>query len=41
MRCLGRLIVLCLVIVLAAVLWLTRDKWLHFLPGSHGSATVT
>ncbi len=41
MRCLGRLIALLLIAALAAVLWLTRDRWLRYLPGSHGTATAT
>ena len=41
MRCLGRLVVLLLVVALAAILWLTRDRWLRYLPGSHGTTTVT
>lgn len=41
MRCLGRLVVLLLLVALAAILWLTRDKWLRYLPGSHGTTTVT
>jgi len=40
MRCLGRVGCLLLVLVLVAALWLTRDKWLHYLPGSHQKATV-
>jgi hypothetical protein len=41
MRCLGRLVLLLVVVALAAVLWLTRESWLRFLPGSHGTAAVT
>jgi hypothetical protein len=41
MRCLGRTLLLLLVVVFAAVAWLTRDKWLRFLPGTHGTTTVT
>jgi len=40
MRCLGRLGCLLLVVVLCAALWLTRDTWLRYLPGSHRSATA-
>jgi hypothetical protein len=41
MRCLGRFVVLLLVLVLVAVVWITRDKWLRYLPGSHGATTAT
>jgi hypothetical protein len=41
MRCLGRFIVLLLVLAVVAALWLTRDRWLRLLPGSHGTATAT
>lgn len=40
MRCLGRTLVLLLVVVVATVLWLTRDRWLRYLPGAHGTTTV-
>src|SRR5690348_7078600 len=40
MRCLGRILVLALVVVVAVALWATRDKWLRYLPGSHGATTV-
>ena len=41
MRCLGRTILLLVVVVLAAILWISRDRWLRYLPGSHGTAAVT
>jgi hypothetical protein len=41
MRCLGRSGCLLLVVVLAILLWFTRGYWLRYLPGSHGTATVT
>jgi len=41
MRCLGRLVVLVLVLVVVAVLWLTHEKWIRFLPGSHGTVATT
>lgn len=41
MRCLGRIILLFIVVVLVAVAWLARDKWLRYLPGSFGTAEVT
>ena len=41
MRCLGRTILLLFVVLLAGFLWLTRDRWLHYLPGSHGGTAVT
>lgn len=41
MRCLGRIGCLLLVLVVAAALWLTRDTWLHYLPGSHGAVATT
>lgn len=41
MRCLGRVGCLLLLIVLAAILWLTRDRWLRYLPGFHGTSAVT
>jgi hypothetical protein len=31
---------LLVIVVLAAILWLTRDKWLRYLPGSHRTAAV-
>ncbi|HEX5973335.1 MAG TPA: hypothetical protein VFY85_15475 [Gemmatimonadaceae bacterium] len=40
MRCLGRILVLALVLIAAVVLWVTRDRWLRYLPGSHGATTV-
>ena len=40
MRCLGRILMLALVVLVAVVLWVTRDRWLRFLPGSHGATTV-
>lgn len=41
MRCLGRMGCLLLVLVVAGALWLTRDKWWRYLPGSHGTVAVT
>jgi len=41
MRCLGRVGCLMLVLLLAGALWLTRDRWLRFLPGSHGTTATT
>jgi hypothetical protein len=41
MRCLGRILLLLFLVVLAGVVWLTRDKWLRYLPGSHGTAAVS
>jgi hypothetical protein len=41
MRCLGRVGCVVLVLVLAGALWLTRDRWLRLLPGSHGTTTTT
>lgn len=41
MRCLGRLLLLFILVLLAAVAWLTRDKWLRYLPGSHGTTAAT
>jgi len=41
MRCLGRTILLLFVVLLAGFLWLTRDRWLHYLPGSQGGTAVT
>jgi hypothetical protein len=41
MRCLGRLIALILIVAVVAALWLTRDRWLRYLPGSHGAASAT
>jgi hypothetical protein len=40
MRCLGRILVLALVVLVAVMLWVTRDSWLRFLPGSHGATAV-
>jgi len=41
MRCLGRIIVLLIVVAIAAMLWFTRERWLRYLPGSHGTSVVT
>jgi len=41
MRCLGRVGCAVLVLLLAGALWLTRDRWLRFLPGSHGTTAAT
>lgn len=40
MRCLGRIILLLMIVALAAVAWLARDQWMRYLPGSHGTASV-
>lgn len=41
MRCLGRLVLLVIVLVLVGALWFTRDKWLRYLPGSHATSATT
>jgi hypothetical protein len=40
MRCLGRILVLALVAIAAVALWITRDSWLRYLPGSHRATAV-
>ena len=40
MGCLGRIGCLVLLVVLALAAWLTRDRWLHFLPGARPVATT-
>lgn len=40
MRCLGRLVMLVIVLLVIGALWVTRDKWLHYLPGSHGTVAT-
>jgi len=41
MRCFGRLVMLVILLLVVGALWVTRDKWLHYLPGSHGAVATT
>ena len=40
MRCLARIGCLALVVVVALAAWITRDRWLHFIPGTHPVAVT-
>lgn len=41
MGCIARVGCLAVLAILACVGWLTRDRWLHTLPGSRSAATTT